>query len=70
MQGYIDVWKYTYPRHITCRSNLGHFLGGSASYGPGNTVYVKMSGMNCVKYNTHLIINMHLLLTPTEYGTM
>jgi hypothetical protein len=34
-------------------------------------IYVKMSGMICVKCNTHILpINMHILLTPTEYGIM
>ena len=36
------IYKFgnnTYPRSIRRRSNLGHFFGKSASYGPGKTVY-------------------------------
>jgi hypothetical protein len=33
----------TYPRRIRRRSNLGHiFRGKSASYGPGNTVFLNL----------------------------
>ena len=44
--GIYNFGNNTYPRHIRCRSNLGHnFQEKSASYGPGNTVILKLAGL-------------------------
>jgi len=42
--GIYKLGNNTYPRHIRRRANLGHIFRGkkSASYGPGNTVYIYM----------------------------